>query len=47
MVSNAYTVKRFTMLTQFLKESTEKLKLLNGPGGKLVLDNNAGWTPNM
>ena len=26
---------------------TEKLKLLNGPGGKLVLDNNAGWTPNM
>lgn len=26
---------------------TETLKVLNGPGGKLVLDNNAGWTPNM
>lgn len=28
MVSNSYTVQRFTMLKQFLIESTEKLKLL-------------------
>jgi hypothetical protein len=28
MVSNAYTVQRFTMLKQFLIESSQKLKLL-------------------
>lgn len=28
MVSNSYTVQRFTMLKQFLKEANEKLKLL-------------------
>lgn len=30
MVSNAYTVQRFTMLKQFLKESVKKLELLYG-----------------
>ena len=28
MVSNSYTVQRFTMLCEFLKESMQKLKLL-------------------
>ena len=26
---------------------TENLKVMNGPNGKLVLDNQAGWTPNI